>query len=406
MNRLEMAEEIAKRVPMLAQRDSDEWERAEQTRREFVSDYTPQKISGLDLDEYIIGKGHDNRSFCYRLEREMDTLGKIVGSYAIKFGVYFGKRGADKEKKYRFAIRWGRNLDEAFNSVKLAIVDLLQAAAKGDFAAIAENKLSPMFKGKILFVFYPEKFAPIYAWPHLEHFITELNLDGTFACEADMQRALMDYRATWPELLAQPPALYMWLLYDIFGPPPDDNLPDTGSTTMPILGEAVEGAQFIADMPPLPVETNPSSENGRKANPEKQQRRLKRIGDRGEAVVLALEKKRLIQAGKTELASRIKHVSDENDGAGFDILSFDVDGTDRPIEVKATTGKNLDRGFYLTSNELEKAGALPNYHLYIVFSAMSKQPRILPLKHPALNSADFMLRPVAYHVTLPLADVH
>jgi hypothetical protein len=55
---------------------------------------------------------------------------------------------------------------------------------------------------------------------------------------------------------------------------------------------------------------------------------------------------------------------------------------------------------YISSNELEKAGALTNYHLYLVFSTMTKKPRVLPLKQPALNGGDFLLRPIAYHATI------
>ena len=218
MNRLAMAEEIARRVPMLAQRDSDKWKRAEQLRKDFVSDYPSKKIPSLPLDDYVIGKGAENRSFCYRLEREMDILGRILGATAFKFGVYFGRIKSDPEDKYRFRQHWGKTVDQAFAAIKQAIVDLLQAADKDDFVGIAENALSPLFKGKILFLYYPGKFAPIYSWVHLEHFIAALDLDGSFACEAEMQRALMDYRATWPELQVQPAALYMRLLYDIFGP--------------------------------------------------------------------------------------------------------------------------------------------------------------------------------------------
>ena len=400
MNRLEMAEEIAKRVPMLAQRDKDEWKQAEQTRAAFVADYPLRKISTLTLDEYVIGRGAKNRSFCYRLEREMDTLGKILGATAFKFGIYFGRTKSDPADRYRFAHHWGSNPEEAFAAVKQAIADLLQAAAKEDYTAIADNALSPMFKGKILFVYYPDRFAPIYSEEHLEHFIAELDLSGLFECGADMQRALMEYRATWPELVAQPAALYMRLLYDIFGYPPEEASSGMAATKVPMLDEAVKGARFITEMPAPQVEAKTSTEMHGKTDYEKQARRLKRIGDRGEAVVVAMEKVRLIDAGKPELATRIKCISQEDDNAGYDILSFDEDATQRPIEVKASTGKNLDRGFYLTHNELEKASALPNYHLYIVFSAMSKQPRILPLRHPALNGADFVLRPIAYHVIL------
>jgi hypothetical protein len=56
MNRLAMAEKIARLVPMLAKRDSDEWKRAEQLRTDFVADYPLKRIAALSLDEYVIGK--------------------------------------------------------------------------------------------------------------------------------------------------------------------------------------------------------------------------------------------------------------------------------------------------------------------------------------------------------------
>jgi hypothetical protein len=400
MNRLDMAKIIAERVPILAQRDGDEWREAEQLRADFVADFPLQRIPELTLDEYVIGKGAGNRSFCYRLEREMDLLGKIVGATAFKFGVYFGRTKSDAVAKYRFASHWGSTAGDAFSSVKAAIVQLLQAAAVGDMVAIAKNSLSPMLKGKILFVYYPEQFAPIYSEEHLTHFITELDLSGSLVSGPDMQRALMVYRATWPELAGHSPAFYMYLLYDIFGYPPKGNLAETASVNVPLLDQAIKGAQFITEMPPLPVALGLKPKLPAKPDYEKQARSFKRIGDRGEALVVALERARLIQAGKPELAARLKHVSQEDDNAGYDILSFDEDGSRRPIEVKATTGKNLDRGFYISHNEVEQAKALPNFHIYFVFSAMSPHPRVLPRKNPKFDETGFLLRPIAYHATL------
>ena len=395
-----MAKEIAWRVPMLAQRDEDMWEEAERTRRKFISDYPLKRLSALKLDDFVIGKGADNRSFCYRLEREMDVLGKIVGATAFKFGVYFGRTNKDAKDRYRFAKHWGSNHQEAFAAVKQAIVDLLQAAAKNDYASITENPLSPMFKGKILFVYNPDKFAPIYAWKHLEHFIIALDLDGSFESEADMQRALMDYRARWPKLRAQPPALYMHLLYDLFDYPEYDTATRSPVARIPILKSAVEGAQFIAKMPALPTVTTAKSAGRWKVNHEERQKNSKRIGDRGELVVLALEQQRLIEAGKKKLAQKVDHVAQRYDGLGYDILSFDEDGKERQVEVKATRSANLLNGFYISANELEKSKRLPNYHLYLVFSAMSKSPRVFRMKKPTLEGLGFKLEPLNYHVTL------
>ena len=398
MNQMVMAAKIAWHVPMLTELDGEFLKEAEKRRRQFVSDFPLQRITGLALDNYVIGKGAGKRSFCYRIERDLDMLGNIRGSTAFKFGVYFGRIKSDPTHKYRFRPHWGKTLDQAFDAVKQAIVDLLVAADKNDFAAIAQNQLSPMFKGKILFLYHHNQYAPIYARPYLQHFVTALDLDDNFECEADMQRALMRYRAQWPLLRNQHPVLYQRFLYAVFGNPKDSKSSGQVVPIVPFLKTAVEGAQFIGQMPASPPVAGNQSAAHSKTDYEARQKNSKRTGDRGELIVLALEKQRLIAAGKAELAAHIDHLADREDGLGYDILSFDDDGTERPIEVKATTAPNLQTGFFISANELEKSAELPNYHLYIVFSALSKAPRVFTIKEPNLKGLGFDLEPLIYLV--------
>ncbi len=132
MNRLEMKETIEARVPLLSARDGGSYKKAEELRKAFVRDYHRNRIASLGLDGYVIGKGKQNRSFCYRIEREMDSLGRILGATALKFGVYYGRTKREASEKYRFAKHWGISKDEAFNAVRGAIVDLLDAAEADD----------------------------------------------------------------------------------------------------------------------------------------------------------------------------------------------------------------------------------------------------------------------------------
>ena len=65
----------------------------------------------------------------------------------------------------------------------------------------------------------------------------------------------------------------------------------------------------------------------------------KELGLKGEMFVLALERDRLTAAGRKDLANKIVHTSQEiGDGAGYDITSYDLDGSLRHIEVKTTRG--------------------------------------------------------------------
>lgn len=61
------------------------------------------------------------------------------------------------------------------------------------------------------------------------------------------------------------------------------------------------------------------------------------LGEQGEQLILNYERWKLINAGKEKLADTIEWVSKEKgDGAGFDILSKNLNGKDMYIEVKTT----------------------------------------------------------------------
>ena len=104
------------------------------------------------------------------------------------------------------------------------------------------------------------------------------------------------------------------------------------------------------------------------------------LGDAGERFVMDYERARLIHAGKESLADRIEQVSvSEGPSAGFDIRSFEVNGTDRLIEAKTTKyGKNTP--FFVTPNELRFSQEnSSSYFLYRLFKFRAK-PRLFTLQ--------------------------
>lgn len=94
----------------------------------------------------------------------------------------------------------------------------------------------------------------------------------------------------------------------------------------------------------------------------------KKIGDAGEELVIEYEMRRLIQLGRTDLANEICHSARvEGDHLGYDIKSFNEDGTERYIEVKSTT---LDQNtpFFVSRNEVRQSIELsPSYWIYRVY---------------------------------------
>lgn len=107
----------------------------------------------------------------------------------------------------------------------------------------------------------------------------------------------------------------------------------------------------------------------------------KRLGDLGEIWVLTQEIEYLKKRGKQKLANQVKHVSkDQGDGLGFDILSFDIYGNKKYIEVKTTKG-NCNSTFFVTKNELERSKVeKDNYFLYRVYDFDENYDRTKLLK--------------------------
>jgi hypothetical protein len=105
-------------------------------------------------------------------------------------------------------------------------------------------------------------------------------------------------------------------------------------------------------------------------------------GGKGESLVLAYEQSRLSDAGRQDLADKVIRVSAEDDGAGYDIKSYNDDGTDRYVEVKTSAKKSAGVRFFMSANEMKKSKELNSYYIYYVDSINSKRPRIMPISCP------------------------
>jgi len=112
------------------------------------------------------------------------------------------------------------------------------------------------------------------------------------------------------------------------------------------------------------INFNPSITNHIQNNKEN-----KRIGDLGELFVVQLERDKLKNANKPNLAKKVAHhAKDKGDGLGYDVYSFDENGNEMFIEVKATKG-NKNTPFYITRNELERSKQeQDNFFVYRVYN--------------------------------------
>jgi len=146
-----------------------------------------------------------------------------------------------------------------------------------------------------------------------------------------------------------------------------------------------------AEVPTFTLEANePQSNNDYKVkrNYYKEELRNRRLGLLGEEFVISYERQKLSSLGKKDLADNIEHVSQtQGDSAGFDILSFDKNGTEQFIEVK-TTQMGKEAPFYFTRNELGTSKSQSDkYNLYRVFN-FRKKPQFYQLKGSLVKSCE------------------
>ena len=158
-------------------------------RDSFCAYYTLQRIESMPLKYYAIGRtseeSHDNvPNFCYTLEIALGDLGEIRGSRAIKFGIYYRK----DEGKYRYAKKFGSSQEEAYSKIKRSIIGLIKAGEAEEIDKIADNKIAPMFKGKILSTFFPDRYLNIFSGKHLDYFLEQLNLEKSIKSNAVRKR--------------------------------------------------------------------------------------------------------------------------------------------------------------------------------------------------------------------------
>lgn len=141
----------------------------------------------------------------------------------------------------------------------------------------------------------------------------------------------------------------------------------------------IEFNRFVVK-PPKPSGLNEPSisyiRNPIKVNYLEREQQNRKLGEIGEELAINFERWSLINIGKENLADQVEWVSKEQgDGAGFDVLSRNRDGTDKYIEVKSTK-LSKETPFYFSHNELRFSQKHSNnYHLYRIFN-MEDQVRM------------------------------
>lgn len=383
----------------------------ENERQSFIRKFSFERVKKMSLDDYVIGSKKTGNSFCYLIENRLQGLGNIHGATAFKFGIYFGKTQSDPKMQYRFTNKFGTTEDVAFQNVKSAILQLLDTAKNDDLDAIRDNPLSPMFKGKILSTYFPDKYLNIFADEHLEYFLDKLEIPYSESDdEIAKRKILIEFKQNDSVLSQWTIFEFSKFLYESFGRPSrKEDAPKElkdyleSKKDYPKMNEI--RAEFI-DLDIVPENVTWGQKSGttraKITDFEKENKNNKLLGNRGEEIVFELEKIWLVQMKLKELSEKVTWVSRTDDSLGYDIKSFEENGQEKFIEVKSTNqSPDSNANFLISSNQYFKAKDIKNYYFYVVFNAKSKRPKIWKIKNPLqYENKGLTLVPISYRVLI------
>lgn len=374
-------------------------------REEFVHRFNPKRINSMTIEEYVIGK-QNKTSFCYLIERKLDSLGRITGQPSSKFGIWY----SPEYQKYKYDPKFGNNYKEAFMGVKKAISDLLSAGEKHDYDNIIANPLNALIKGKILSVYFPEDYLNIFSERHLDYYLRSLNLDTKELMKSNVlykRDALLKFKNSDKDMKKWSINMFAVFFWSHYPKAPFKKeevavVSDEEEIEFPTL----ESFSFVDLQLASGKPTSPTKSHSGKPSPdyEKEAKKYKKLGDRGEYVVVQAEVGRLMKElsiSESKAKKLIKWVSRESDSYGYDIQSVNNDKTPRYIEVKATQKDVGDMDFYYTENEYETAKRFgKNYYIYVVYEILTPSPKIWVVKNPFDAGAGVKMKPVKYKVQL------
>lgn len=370
---------------------------------EFYATFSKENIKQLTFEQYALGLSNSKKSYSYWLEfKTKDNVGSISGGSADKFGIYYSKKYDKPEivSKYR-----KESLEASMNYLASLLDELLYFAKNDNFDAIDKSIVSPNLKFKTLFMYFPDKFMPIFSEDHYDYLLRKLGLyNKSIKGIAKKQRQLIYYKLSITELKDMSNYEFAHYLYYLFGVPSYikgeikiDSPGILSDKTIHGKTRVVKIRQVLTS--PLNNKLGNNQSIIKKDYLKETQVKMK-TGFSGEQLVFDYEVTRLKKSGHS---TKIQHVSLTDDSKGYDILSYEENGSKRYIEVKSTKSQIMNKGmFYISENE-RKCAKGKNYWIYYVTGVDSDTPVINLIKTP-FEEQRLNLTPVSYRATFEIED--
>ncbi len=363
-------------------------------RNNFTKKFSMPFIKNMELEDYVIGRADiddsGKNSFCYLIETQMKQLGEMRGSTSHKFGIYYSEEG-----KYVYTKKYGNNETEVLETIKKEILELLINGKNDNYEEIEKSKIAPIFRGKILSTYYPEKYLDIFKEDDVDKFlnILEINYDiNEYDTVEKKKKLLKKFKESKEKLKDKSDYYFCSFLYDTYR-----NELDIEHT---INGEIDYNLQFVDFNYIRNHISKKQTFRSKETDYDKINRNKKDIGNRGENAVLEYEKRKLKLLGYDDLIGFVEKTN--NDALGYDIDSFDENKKPLHIEVKTSNANsNNIMEFYISDNEVQRMSDDNSFCIYYVYGISNKRPKChIVNKEILLKNKEIYFKPIVYKISI------
>jgi hypothetical protein len=310
------------------------------------------------------------------------------GSYSDKFGVWYSL----KTEQFEFTKKYGETLEDAFLNIKKEICSLIVNGNINDYEGIEKSIIAPLFRGKILSTYYPEKYLSIFKEEDVDKFLNVLDINYDVYKINTLEKKkklLVEYKNTKKYFKDKADYYFVRFLFNTFKY--ELEIKHT------VNGEIDYNFDFVdLEYVRNHISTRKNKFRFRGSDYEQIARNKKDVGNRGERAVLNNQIEKLKKLGLNNLANQVEIC--ENDAEGYDILSFDENGNEIHIEVKTNSSNTNYLDFYISDNELQHLKNEGNYYIYYLYNIKNKPKCHIINREEILNNKYF--QPVIYKVNI------
>jgi 5-methylcytosine-specific restriction protein B len=171
----------------------------------------------MTLEQYCLGLEPRENSFCYWLEYKTRRLGSVAGGNAGKFVVYYNQ----ETKQFVYNNNRYQTKEQAFEAIKSGLLVFLRLGDEGKFSQCDEIppfENAPVVRGKILNMYFPEKFLPIFSLDHLKDLCVQLGIQANLESPTSMNLALLRFKQTNPLVSDWSNDKFFTFLYEKYPP--------------------------------------------------------------------------------------------------------------------------------------------------------------------------------------------